>query len=145
MTGRLPNYIPASAPRSRPAAPDGQAMTRHERRALLFRQQREEMWRAHRAAMVALSIAARLPVELDVAAIRNAMPGGITQGEFAARFGFTRAAVREWEQGRRRPGGSARVLLHLIAKDARRIEAVIKAAIASVCPRPRTPPGRAPR
>lgn len=36
---------------------------------------------------------------------------GLSQAAFAARFGFQTATVRNWEQGRTRPDGPARVLL----------------------------------
>ena len=32
--------------------------------------------------------------------------GGLSQSKFAARFGFSAAAVRDWEQGRRMPEAS---------------------------------------
>jgi putative transcriptional regulator len=35
---------------------------------------------------------------VDVAAIRAKL--GLTQEAFAARFGFSKGAVRDWEQGR---------------------------------------------
>lgn len=54
-----------------------------------------------------------VPEEVDVRAIRKRQ--GRTQVEFAARYGFTVGAVRDWEQGRRRPEASARVLLTVIA------------------------------
>ena len=38
----------------------------------------------------------------------------MTQDAFAAHFGFSPAAVRDWEQGRRRPEQAARTLLLVI-------------------------------
>ena len=38
----------------------------------------------------------------------------MTQAEFAACFGFSVGAVRDWEQGRKQPDAQARVLLRLI-------------------------------
>jgi putative transcriptional regulator len=55
------------------------------------------------------------PAEVDVRAIREKLK--LSQPEFAARFGFTAASVRQWEQGRRHPHGPARVLLTIIAKE----------------------------
>ena len=46
---------------------------------------------------------AEVPAEVDVRAIREKLR--LSQPEFAARFGFTAASVRQWEQGRRRPHG----------------------------------------
>ncbi|MBK3798662.1 helix-turn-helix domain-containing protein [Azospirillum brasilense] len=47
-----------------------------------------------------------------VRAIRGKLD--LTQAEFAARFGFSIGAVRDWEQGRKQPDAQARVLLLLI-------------------------------
>jgi putative transcriptional regulator len=55
-----------------------------------------------------------VPETVDVKAIRKKLK--LTQGEFAARYGFTVGAVRDWEQGRRRPEASARVLLKVVEK-----------------------------
>ena len=63
-----------------------------------------------------------VPKEVDVRAIRRRI--GLTQPAFAARFGFSVGAVRDWEQGRKRPEASARVLLTVIDKAP---EAVMKA------------------
>ena len=56
---------------------------------------------------------------IDVRATRKRL--GLSQAEFAARFGFQPATLRNWEQGRTRPDGPARVPLAAIA---RRPEAV---------------------
>ena len=53
-----------------------------------------------------------VPEEIDVKAVREKT--GLTQREFAARFGFGYDALREWETGRRKPERSARVLLRVI-------------------------------
>ena len=63
-----------------------------------------------------------VPEKVDVKAIRKAM--GMTQEAFAARFGFSKGALRDWEQDRRQPEASARVLLKVIEK---RPEAVVEA------------------
>lgn len=54
----------------------------------------------------------RTPV-IDVQTLRKRL--GLSQLQFAARFGFTPATVRNWEQGRTHPEGPARVLLAVIA------------------------------
>ena len=54
------------------------------------------------------------PAAVDVAAIRAKL--GLTQEVFAARFGFSKGAVRDWEQGRKVPEASARILLKVIEK-----------------------------
>jgi putative transcriptional regulator len=55
------------------------------------------------------------PAQVDVRAIRKKMK--LSQSEFAARFGFTASAVRQWEQGRRRPEGAARAFLKVIERE----------------------------
>jgi putative transcriptional regulator len=44
---------------------------------------------------------AHVPDGVDVKAIRTKL--GLSQGTFARRFGFSLAAVRDWEQHRRQP------------------------------------------
>lgn len=68
----------------------------------------------------------RVPAEVDVKAIRRRM--GLTQAAFAARFGFTLSAVREWEQWRRRPEASARVLLKVIEREPEAVERALAGA-----------------
>lgn len=55
-----------------------------------------------------------VPAEVDIKAIRNRL--GFTQVEFARRFGFSVNTLRHWEQGLRRPEGSARAYLMVINK-----------------------------
>jgi putative transcriptional regulator len=55
------------------------------------------------------------PTTVDVRAIREKLH--LSQSAFAARFGFTAASVRQWEQGRRQPQGPARVLLTIIDRE----------------------------
>jgi putative transcriptional regulator len=50
----------------------------------------------------------------DVSAIRKHL--GLTQQKFAELLGISPATVRNWEQGRRKPEGAARVLLCVAAK-----------------------------
>ena len=50
----------------------------------------------------------------DVAAIRNKT--GLSQPAFARSIGIPLGTLKNWEQGRRRPEGPARVLLALIDK-----------------------------
>lgn len=57
---------------------------------------------------------AAIPDRVDVAAIRKAIPGRLTQQAFAKAYGFSFAAVREWEQGRKAPSRASRALLKLI-------------------------------
>ena len=50
----------------------------------------------------------------DVASIRNRT--GLSQPAFAKSIGVPLGTLKNWEQGRRRPEGPARVLLSLIEK-----------------------------
>jgi len=65
------------------------------------------------------------PYDVDVAALRKRL--GLTQKEFAARFGFSVATLRHWERGDRKPHGAALVLLNLIDREP---EAVMRALAA---------------
>ena len=55
------------------------------------------------------------PSAEDVRAIRRRL--GLTQAQFAARYGFSLETIRNYEQGHRRPAGPARVLLKVIASE----------------------------
>ena len=55
------------------------------------------------------------PAAEDVRAIRRRL--GLTQAQFAARYGFSLETIRNYEQGHRRPAGPARVLLTVIASE----------------------------
>lgn len=50
--------------------------------------------------------------QIDVAAIRKKT--GLSQGKFAEKFGFAKSAVQQWEQKRRIPERSAKLLLRII-------------------------------
>lgn len=52
--------------------------------------------------------------ELDVRSIREQY--GLSQDKFASLMGISAATLRNWEQGRRRPEGAARVLLRVAAR-----------------------------
>ena len=52
---------------------------------------------------------------IDIKAIRAKI--GMSQSEFARAVGVKLPTLRHWERGDRRPSGSARVLLNLIARD----------------------------
>lgn len=65
------------------------------------------------------------PQDLDVAAIR--MKTGLSQDMFAKRYGFSAAAVRDWEQGRRRPEAAARTLLIVIERDREAVDRALAA------------------
>jgi putative transcriptional regulator len=52
---------------------------------------------------------------IDVHAIRE--KSGLSQSEFAARYGFSFRTVQEWEQGRARPDGAVRAYLTVIDRN----------------------------
>ena len=54
-------------------------------------------------------------IDIDVKAVRVKV--GMTQEQFAARFGFSMATLRHWERGDRTPHGSALVLLKVIERN----------------------------
>lgn len=63
---------------------------------------------------------------VDVAAIRDRT--GLSQSEFAKRFGLDVTAVQAWEQGRRAPERTARVLLQVIDSDPRAVIEALRRA-----------------
>jgi len=67
-----------------------------------------------------------IPPEIDVKAIRGRL--GLTQREFATRFGFSVNTVRHWEQGRLVPEGSTRAYLMVIDREPRAVEKVLRIA-----------------
>ncbi|MCQ8240090.1 NadS family protein [Rhizosaccharibacter radicis] len=66
------------------------------------------------------------PADVDVKAIRARR--GLSQVAFARRYGFSPDAVRDWEQGRRRPEQAARTLLLVIDKEPEAVERVLAVA-----------------
>ncbi|MCC6393927.1 MAG: helix-turn-helix domain-containing protein [Bryobacterales bacterium] len=61
--------------------------------------------------------------DVDVREVRARM--GLSQAQFATKFGFPPATLRNWEQGRARPDAPARVLLAVIAKHPQAVEDVL--------------------
>ena len=76
--------------------------------------------RAYARGEVTDGFVAHIPETVDVRAIRVAT--GLSQDAFAMRFGFSAAAVRDWEQGRRQPEQAARTLLLIIARNPSAVE-----------------------
>ncbi len=64
--------------------------------------------------------------EVDVRQVRTKM--GLSQAQFANKFGFPPATLRNWEQGRSRPDAPTRVLLAVIAKHPEAVEDVLRKA-----------------
>jgi putative transcriptional regulator len=69
----------------------------------------------------------RVPDPLNVRAIRKKL--GLTQEEFAMRFGLSLSSLRNWEQGHRRPQGPCRTLLTLIDRIPEQVSEALCAAI----------------
>lgn len=64
--------------------------------------------------------------DVDVREVRTNM--GLSQAQFATKFGFPPATLRNWEQGRSRPDAPTRVLLAVIAKHPEAVEDVLRRA-----------------
>ncbi len=67
-----------------------------------------------------------VPTEVDVKAIRTRL--GLTQQQFAGRFGFSVNTLRHWEQGARQPEGPARAYLIVIDRAPEAVEEALRAA-----------------
>jgi putative transcriptional regulator len=67
-----------------------------------------------------------VPAEINVQGIRRRLK--LSQNEFASRFGIAPGTLRDWEQGRKRPEGPARVLLMVIARDPKAVTRALEAA-----------------
>ena len=67
-----------------------------------------------------------VPEEIDVQVIRTRL--GMTQQEFAGRFGFSINTLRHWEQGTRVPEGHARAYLVVIDRVPDAVQKALRAA-----------------
>jgi putative transcriptional regulator len=56
-----------------------------------------------------------VPNKVDVKKIRRHL--GLSQEDLARTYGFALSVVRDWEQGRRQPERSARILLKIVEKE----------------------------
>jgi putative transcriptional regulator len=68
-----------------------------------------------------------VPARVNVKKIRTRL--GLSQESFAQTYGFALSAVRDWEQGRRQPERSARILLRVVEREP---EAVTRALARAV-------------
>jgi putative transcriptional regulator len=64
--------------------------------------------------------------KVDVRKVRRNM--GLSQAQFATKFGFPPATLKNWEQGRSYPDAPTRVLLAVIAKHPEALEDVLRKA-----------------
>jgi putative transcriptional regulator len=67
-----------------------------------------------------------IPATVDVRAIRRKT--GLSQKEFAARYGFSFGRVRDWEQGRSNIDAPSRILLTVIDREPEAVERALSAA-----------------
>lgn len=67
-----------------------------------------------------------VPAEVDVRKIRKTLK--LSQTQFAAKFGFPAATIRDWEQHRRKPDGAARVLLQVIKREPEAVSRALQQA-----------------
>lgn len=67
-----------------------------------------------------------VPAQIDVKALRKRL--GLTQPEFAARFGFNVSRLRDWEQGRSNPDSAARAYLVVIEREPEAVSRALEAA-----------------
>src|ERR671913_1412125 len=72
-----------------------------------------------------------VPSDVDVTAIRKRL--GLSQARFAKRFHLSPATIRDWEQGRRRPEGAARVLLTIIDREPEAAQRALEVVVREEC------------
>jgi len=65
-----------------------------------------------------------IPPKVNVRQMRATL--GLSQTQFATKYGFSVGSVRNWEQGAREPEGPARLLLGMIQQDPALIEQQLK-------------------
>lgn len=66
-----------------------------------------------------------VPAEVDVKKIRACR--GLTQMEFASRYGLNIGRLRDWEQKRSKPDSAARAYLMVIERDPEAVERALSA------------------
>ena len=64
-----------------------------------------------------------VPPDVDAKSVRERL--GLSQAEFALRFGLELDTVQNWEQERYRPDPAARLLLSIIDRDPKLVDAVL--------------------
>ena len=66
-----------------------------------------------------------IPASVDVKAIRKRRK--MSQEAFAAKYGFTRGRIRDWEQNRSTPDMPSRLLLKIIENEPEAVERAVAA------------------
>jgi putative transcriptional regulator len=79
---------------------------------------------AHAKGEIDLPTRIYTPPPVDVRAIRQRFE--LSRSKFAARFGLDARAVQDWEQGRREPDRTARILLKVIELKPEVVEDVLR-------------------
>ena len=70
-----------------------------------------------------------IPSTIDIRGIRARL--GLTQQQFALRFGFSLNTLRHWEQGRRVPEGPTRAYLLVIDRNPEAVQNALRLDVAS--------------
>ena len=65
----------------------------------------------------------KVAAPIDVRDIRARQ--GLSQAAFAEKYGFSLATLRNWEQGHRAPTGASRILLLVIDRQPKAVEAAL--------------------
>jgi len=74
----------------------------------------------HRGELKLQTTVYTIPGPVDVKAIRESL--GLSQGQFAARYGFSPRTLQQWEQGRSKPDASSRAYLTVIERNHKAVE-----------------------
>lgn len=96
--------------------------------------------RAYARGEVTDGFVVHVPEQVDVKAIRARLK--LSQEGFARRFGFSLAAIRDWEQSRRQPEQAARVLLLVIDHAPDVVDEVLNATTTVAAAQPVSPSQR---
>lgn len=75
-----------------------------------------------------------VPHSIDVKKLREKL--GMSQPEFALKFGFSLGTLRQWEQGRRSPEGPARILLTVISHSPKTVKNALEKEARKVMSKP---------
>jgi len=65
-----------------------------------------------------------VPGPVDMKALRAKL--GLSQADFADRYGFSRRTLQEWEQGRTEPDSAVRAYLTVIERNPRAVERALR-------------------
>jgi putative transcriptional regulator len=86
----------------------------------------EEALAHHRGEIKLRTTTYTVPGPIDVRAVRERL--GLSQNQFAARYGFSPRTLQQWEQGRSKPDSVARAYLTVIDHDPKTVEKALKRA-----------------